>query len=178
MVFWYSRLRKLRHVLFIHLWLISHYRGSWVVVTGIGWPAKPKKSTVWPFTEKLCWSLIYSGSMKVGYSQCKTRYEKLWILCKISIMLVKIVTLTVDSRGSKGIFLESEFKQVGNRPNYTLREKSLCFVLFRYQPFALWADKYCLSFNASVAACCTHWKYKIYSDVCSLFLMTKAGLIA
>lgn len=117
-------------------------------------------------------------SMKVGYSQCKTMYEKLWILCKISIMLVKIVTLTVDSRDSKGILLESELEQVGNRPNYTLREKSFCFVLFRYQPFALWADKYCLSFNASVAACCTHWKYKIYSDVCSLFLMTKAGLIA
>lgn len=36
-------------------------------------------------------------------------------------MLLKIVILTVDSRGQKGIMLESEGEQVGNRPNYTLR---------------------------------------------------------
>lgn len=103
---------------------------------------------------------------------------------KISIMSVKIVTLTVDSRSLKGILLESEFEQVENRPNYTLRGKPL-FLLFLFlffceisRPFALCANKYCLSFNVLVAACCTHWKYKTYSDVCSLFLMAKTGLIA
>lgn len=38
-------------------------------------------------------------------------------------MLLKIVILTVDSRGQKGIMLESEGEQVGKNPNYTLRRE-------------------------------------------------------
>lgn len=33
---------------------------SWVVVTETMWPAEPKRFALWPFTEEVCWLLVYT----------------------------------------------------------------------------------------------------------------------
>lgn len=108
--------RKFIYSWLIHLWLISHHNSSWVVVTEILWSAI---QNIYCLTLYRKTSLTPGLEYEIGYIQSKSIYEKLYISCKRSIMLLKTVTLTADSRGQKGTMLESGFEQAGKRPNYS-----------------------------------------------------------
>lgn len=49
-----------------------HYSPSWVVPTETVWPAKPKRSAVWPFTENVWW---LPGKRDIWREQC---YREPW----------------------------------------------------------------------------------------------------